>query len=605
MTGLVPIPHEALDDRLGFVGTAGSGKTYGAGTAVELLLHRKSRAAIVDPLGVWWGLRLRADGKASAFDVVIFGGEHCDLPLTENSGALLGETVAGMKESALLDLSGLGTKAAERRFMLAFLKALYAKLAGEPLHLVLDEADLWAPQQIRDKEGGIAPQLLSTMEAIVRRGRVKGFIPWLITQRPAVINKDVLSQVDGLVAFKLTSSQDRAALGAWIEGQADREEGKRILGELPTKAVGEAIVWLPSRGILTVSRFPEKTTFDSSRTPKRGEKRKGVALQPLDLGRLKEQLAGVEAETRANDPKALKAHIARLERDMTAASAEAARRGQVPDASAIAEAEARGRAAAESDVHGRLLTAVAGGFSEGYASGLRKGAELALHAFGSAREAFENVLANNIGTAIANTPAPPASRDLVALTSRSTPARTVSREPEPRRASNEAAKIIMAAEPGAATLEKPLQKILDAIAWWNAFGNRAPSHPQAAFVAGYSHKSGTWSTYLSRLRSAGLIEGRGELALTAAGGAAARPPVAPPDAATFREAVLAKLDGPLVRIMRPLLDAYPGEMSHAQAGAAAGYSPSSGTWSTYLSRLRSLDLIGGRGALRASDWLFP
>ena len=28
----------------------------------------------------------------------------------------------------------------------------------------------------------------------MRRGRVRGFIPWLIMQRPAVLHKDVLSQ---------------------------------------------------------------------------------------------------------------------------------------------------------------------------------------------------------------------------------------------------------------------------------------------------------------------------------------------------------------------------------------------------------------------------
>ena len=62
---------------------------------------------------------------------------------------------------------------------------------------------------------------------------MRGFIPWLITQRPAVVHKDVLSQADILIAMKLTSSQDRDAIGAWIEGQADRQEGKRILGDLP------------------------------------------------------------------------------------------------------------------------------------------------------------------------------------------------------------------------------------------------------------------------------------------------------------------------------------------------------------------------------------
>jgi len=63
----------------------------------------------------------------------------------------------------------------------------------------------------------------------VRHGRVRGFVPWLITQRPAVLHKDVFSQADILVSMKLTASQDRDAVGGWIEGQADRADGKRIL----------------------------------------------------------------------------------------------------------------------------------------------------------------------------------------------------------------------------------------------------------------------------------------------------------------------------------------------------------------------------------------
>jgi hypothetical protein len=61
-----PIPLAALDDRLGFVGTAGSGKTYNAGTGVERLLGSGGRVIIPDPLGVWWGLGLCADGRSPA-----------------------------------------------------------------------------------------------------------------------------------------------------------------------------------------------------------------------------------------------------------------------------------------------------------------------------------------------------------------------------------------------------------------------------------------------------------------------------------------------------------------------------------------------------------
>ena len=135
-------------------------------------------------------------------------------------------------------------------------------------------------------------------------------------------------------------------------------------------------------------------------------------------------------------------------------------------------------------------------------------------------------------------------------------------------------------------------------------GIPAPSHAQVAFIAGYSHKSGTWSTYLSRLRSAGMIEGRGDLVLTAEGAAIAAEPAAPPTREALHAAVLGKIDAPLQRILTPLLEAYPAGLSHPQAAEIAGYSHESGTWSTYLSRLRSLDLIAGRGELKAEPWLF-
>jgi hypothetical protein len=128
--------------------------------------------------------------------------------------------------------------------------------------------------------------------------------PWLITQRPAVIHKDVLSQLDTLIAMKLTSSQDRAALGAWIEGQADKAEEKRILGALPSLSVGEGFIWSPGHGMLKQVKFSMIRTFDSSRTPKRGERVKAPAGRAaVDLDAIRSKLATVETEAAENDPK--------------------------------------------------------------------------------------------------------------------------------------------------------------------------------------------------------------------------------------------------------------------------------------------------------------
>ena len=117
---------------------------YAAKGFVERLLAAGARVAVVDPLGVWWGLRAGADGAAPGYPVVVFGGRHADVPLGAEMGAARGRLIARQAIASIVDLSELGSSAARRRFMAAFAEALYEANA-ERLHLVLDEADLWAP----------------------------------------------------------------------------------------------------------------------------------------------------------------------------------------------------------------------------------------------------------------------------------------------------------------------------------------------------------------------------------------------------------------------------------------------------------------------------
>ena len=273
------------------VGNGPSGKTYAAKGLVERLICQGARVCVVDPLGVRWGLRAGADGGASPLPcpVVVFGGRHADVALDAGMGAALGQLIGMHQIACVVDVSDLGSAAVRRGFMTAFTEALFAANT-EPLHLVLDEADLWAPQ--RAQPDGY--DLLQRVEEIVRRGRVRGFVPWLITQRPAVLHKDVLSQADILVSMKLklTSSQDREAIGRWIEGQADRAEGRRILAALPRLARGEGWVWAPSDGVLAQVAFPRIQTFDSSQTPRRLDRVKASRrLAAMDLSAITAALA--------------------------------------------------------------------------------------------------------------------------------------------------------------------------------------------------------------------------------------------------------------------------------------------------------------------------
>lgn len=558
-----PIPLDALDDRLGFVGTAGSGKTYNAGTGVERLLASGGRVIIPDPLGVWWGLGLSADGRSPApwrekGRLVIFGGEHGDLPLNEHAGALIGETVAGMAESAILDLSSFGTKAAEIRFMLAFLTALYRHASNEPVHLVFDEADMWAPQQEREK--GEGPKLLGMMETIVRRGRVKGFIPWLISQRPAVLNKNVLSQVDGLVAFKLTSSQDRSALGAWIEGQADRAEGKEILGSLPTLPTGTGVVWLPNRNVLATAAFPPKVTFDSSRTPKRGERVERKELKPLDLDKLKGKLASVEEEAKANDPRALKAEVQRLTRELAAARKDAPAPpwpDQRETVQSLTEELAETSAALE------RLTASA--------SLLQRRQEAALAALQGERVEIPAAIPPQRRVAPAPTPVqrPPAPPH------------------EPRHSEG-------------GTVPHGCAKPLAALAGVYPAGM---TEAQWSTAAGYKRTGGTWQAYRSRLRGAGLIENRGGLWFATETGAHAVGDVElpPPPGPELARWWAAKIHG-TPKLVEALIEAWPQPLPKDELAERIGMTASGGSFQAYVSRLRSPGLIEqDGGGIRLSD----
>lgn len=583
-----PIPDAALDDRLFFGGTAGSGKTYNTMSRVERLLARKSRVVIPDPLGVWWGLRLTADGKKpSGYDVVIFGGPHGDLPLTEHAGALIGETVAGMKESCILDLSQLGTKAAERRFMLAFLTALYKHTPGEPLHVIFDEADMWAPQKLFDKEGEAA-KLLGMMETIVRRGRVKGFIPWLISQRPAVITKDILSQADGIVAFKLTSSQDRKAIEAWVEGQADAKTWDAMSAQLPTMERGQGLVWIPGRGILDTVQFPLKETFDSSRTPRRGEKlKRTAALKPIDLGAVKDRLSTVETESKANDPKALRAELAKAKGEIATltrntAQTTAAAPAQ-PDKNTIAAAERKGFEQAEKKLANASKRA------------LIKAQREALTTI-----AVElTVFANKVGQSLKALDEENKLLDIEFTPTAASVPRPAVRPISPPRASPITPIGVLRPEvpAGDGTYTGPQAKVLRALALWRALGHEAPSREMVAAVAGYSPSSGGYNNLLGGLGTMGAI-GKpmaGHVSLLVDG-------IDVISKEEGRDLLISTLSNPQRKIVGVLIDA--GTRSRDDVATDTAYSASSGGFNNLIGSLGTLGIIvkPQNGHVALSDW---
>lgn len=123
------------------------------------------------------------------------------MPLHDGAGAIIGELIVTTGTSAILDM-GLMRKAEQARLVADLLDYLFTK-NRDPLTLVLEEADAFAPQQPM----GELTRVLGEVDRIARRGRNFGFRLISITQRPAKLNKDVLTQLSTLVALGVTSPQ--------------------------------------------------------------------------------------------------------------------------------------------------------------------------------------------------------------------------------------------------------------------------------------------------------------------------------------------------------------------------------------------------------------
>jgi ribosome-binding protein aMBF1 (putative translation factor) len=284
-----PIPDAALDADIAILGKKGRGKTFTAKGIVERLLRMRRRVLVLDPLSVWWGLKASADGKAEGFPIPVFGGPHADIPLNDAAGRIIGELIVSTGISAVVDL-GQMRKAEQARLVADLLDYLFTH-NREPLWLVLEEADAFAPQQPM----GDLTRVLGEVDRIARRGRNFGFRLISITQRPAKLNKDVLTQLSTLVALGVTSPQDRDALKAWVDGNADRGAAKTVYDSLASLPVGEGWVWAPDHDLLKRVCFPMITTLDTSKTPKAGEKPIAApVLARTDIAKITKQIQAIQ-----------------------------------------------------------------------------------------------------------------------------------------------------------------------------------------------------------------------------------------------------------------------------------------------------------------------
>lgn len=529
----VPIDHYAAQGNA-VLGIRGSGKSYTATYVAERLLDASVPIVAFDPIGIWRFLRVPAAESKQGYKVVVAGGEHGDIPLPAHGAAEIMRAAMRDGVSIVFDLYDINlSKGDWRRVVESAIKVLlYENKAHGLRHIFLEEAAEFCPQRIQPDQGAV----YSAIERLARMGGNAQLGYTLINQRAEEVNKAVLELCDLLILHRQKGRNSLTALSKWLDVAAVK--GK-IAEDVPRLENGECYIWPAGDAQPVKTAIPAKRTFH----PDRRAMQKAVAAEAkrVDVSAFVEtmrvSLEALTKEAEANDPKLLRAEIARLKRESERKPAP--ERIEVVDQEAVAEAEKRG-----------------------YARGLA-----------DAISAVQRIPAPEV------TPARQQPRALAA------PSRP---QPPPHQQY----------EGNSAVGAGGLRRMLIALAQ----RPQGMSRRQLGVRAGLSSSSGTFATYLGKMRSEGWINTSDPIRITDAGLAALGYYDPLPTGRDLLAYWLAELgNSGAARLLQALANAYPGGLSRDEAAAAADLSPGSGTFATYLGKLRTLELITGSGELRASE----
>ena len=247
----VTLPVVQLLTGRGFVtGKSGSGKSNTASVIGEELLEAGYPLLIVDTDGEYYGLKEEYELLHAGAD------EECDIQI----GAEHAEKVAtlALEENVpvILDVSGYLDEDEASELIRETARHLFTKekKLKKPFLLVVEEVHEYIP------EGGGLGETGQMLIKIGKRGRKHGLGILGISQRPADVKKDFITQANWLVWHRLTWENDTKVVGRIV----DKEYGERVsdLGD------GEAFLqtdWTEED--VRRIQFRRKRTFDAGATP--------------------------------------------------------------------------------------------------------------------------------------------------------------------------------------------------------------------------------------------------------------------------------------------------------------------------------------------------
>lgn len=621
----VSLPDEALHYHLLAFGKTRSGKTYTLKGFIEKLAALRRRLCIVDPTGVYWGLKYPGEGPhARGFPFVIFGGRHADVPINDKAAIPLAKLISEHNVPSIIDTQTMSV--AERtRFFTKFSDELF-RLSdpSRPLHLIIDEAHLFAPKSLParsrsdgDDDKANPAQMLHNTVALATGGGSQGIRLMVASQRPAKLHNDIASQCETLIAMRVLHPTDRQAVEDWVKGQGDPVKAKEVLDSLAKLERGEGWLWYPEGDILVKTKFPQILSYDSSRTPDdKGAVPPPAGMADIDLSGVKAAMQEAIKEAQENDPKALKAEIKLLKiaagkkappapapkivnSVVVDRAAERLLRDEIRELKQLVEVlmkfviNVEAKKFAETDVE-QLKAAVTAavekctGQIQAHLEGRNKELARLKSEAAALIEKVNAIKARKPGTVTIDVTVSKADPSAPFSVSMFKPP-TTHHSASPRTSGD------------AGDLGRGERLVLIAIA---QYGDGGVTREQLSVLTGYKRRSR--DTYLQRLQAAGLCEAKnGDIVATPEGIASLGDSYEPmPTGEELRQYWLNRLGGGEQVILKMLMESHPADMDRDEITTAKNYARRSRD--TYLQRLtaRKLVVVTVPGRVKASDQLF-
>lgn len=592
-------PAHILPKHTAILGMTGSGKSTTARDLVEQVVGEGSRVCILDTVkSDWWGITSSKSGNAAGLPFTILGGDHGHLALDKGMGKALGEIVGrGELKLSIVDMADFGAGDASH-FFVDFAQALMRKMKGV-LYLVIEEAHEIAPKE----RAGFAKENMGVYWAkkLATAGRSKGIRLVVISQRTQSLHNAVLGSCENLIVHRMTAPADQKPVTDWLKANVGDKKLRANIEET-ISGLPDGRGWLCTASGVRNIQFPRASTFDNTAAPTDDGELKAVATAAVDIEALGKILGKAVDEAQANDPKELKAKVARLEEALRAALKPDR---AVPAITTYKEIEAQA-------------------WRHGWLRGHGEGWEAALDA---TRTATGQLGVEIVGAAEANMrdfslrmksafqreaekplyyPAPDVPEYRGMEISHYTLRHAVSAEAV-EKAMREDRDIEVLENSSQQDHLKPAEaKILNALGQLDWLGAAQPSRELLAFMAGYTHiNTKSFANALGALRAAGFIDG---MRLTARGRALAIIPAGRPTATDVQHHVSNLLGGATAKVLKPLLDAFPREVERESVMRSAGYTHvNTKSLASAIGRLRTLGFIEvpSPGVLKATSLLFP